>query len=86
MTTISLTQPETIHIEINPEIKNIILHAAQVKMMSISTFIINAAYENAKQTLKEHETLTLSLEEHERLMALLENPPEPNDKLKAAMF
>jgi uncharacterized protein (DUF1778 family) len=52
-------------------------------MKSISTFIINAAY--AKQTLKEHETLTLSLEEHERLMALLENPPEPNDKLKAAM-
>jgi len=53
--------------------------------MSISTFLINAAYENAKQTLKEHETIKLSLEEHERLMALLENPPEPNDKLKAAM-
>ncbi|EDN67805.1 conserved hypothetical protein [Beggiatoa sp. PS] len=85
MTTIPFTQTETIDIEINPEIKKIILRAAQVKMMSMSTFLINAAYENAKQTLKEHETLTLSLEEGERLITLLENPPEPNDKLKAAM-
>jgi len=85
MTTIPFTQTETIDIEINSEIKQIILRAAQVKMMSMSTFLINAAYENAKQTLKEHETLTLSLEEGERLITLLENPPEPNDKLKAAM-
>jgi uncharacterized protein (DUF1778 family) len=54
-------------------------------MMSVSTFFANAAYDNAKQTLQEHETIKLTLKEHERFVALLENPPAPNDKLKAAM-
>ena len=86
MTTISPTQQvDKIEVEINQELQEVIWRAAQLKMMPVSIFLVNAAYESAKQVLKEHETLMLTLEEHERLMALLENPPKPNDKLKAAM-
>jgi uncharacterized protein (DUF1778 family) len=85
MSTMPPTQLKKVDVEITKEINDIILRAAQLKMMPLSTFFINAAYEDAKLVLKEHETLMLTLEEHDRLMMLLENPPKPNDKLKAAM-
>lgn len=85
MSTMPPTQMEKLDLKITKEMNNIILRAAQLKMMPVSTFFVNAAYENAKQVLKEHETLMLTLEEHDHFMALLENPPAPNEKLKAAM-
>jgi uncharacterized protein (DUF1778 family) len=65
------------------EFKEVIVRATQ--MIPINTYLINLAYENAKQVISEYETLRLSNEERDRFMALIDNPPEPTKKAKMAM-
>ncbi|RKZ91810.1 MAG: hypothetical protein DRR19_06220 [Candidatus Parabeggiatoa sp. nov. 1] len=54
-------------------------------MKPVNTYLINLAYDNAKQVNSEYETLRLSNEERDRFMTLLDNPPEPTEKAKMAM-
>jgi uncharacterized protein (DUF1778 family) len=79
------SQVAIISLKMSPEFKEAIVQAAQLKMMSVNAYMINLAYENAKQVISEHETLRLSNEERDRFLALLENPPEPTEKAKMAM-
>jgi len=67
------------------ELKEVIIQAAQLRMMSVNTYLTNLAYDNAKQVISEYETLKLSNEERDRFIALLDNPPEPTEKAKMAM-
>jgi uncharacterized protein (DUF1778 family) len=75
----------TINITTTYEIKNTLAHAAALYQQSITTFLLEAAFEQAKRVLQEHETITLSNAERDRFFALLETSDEPNDSLKAAM-
>ncbi len=74
-----------IDIRMTSEIKQTIIRAAQLSMVSVNTYLINTAYDNAKKVISEHETLMLSNEERDRFLALVDNPPEPTEKAKAAM-
>ncbi len=85
MSTISYNPLTSIDLKMTPEFKEVIIRAAQLKMMSVNTYLINLAYDNAKQVISEYETLKLSNEERDRFMALLDNPPEPTEKAKKAM-
>jgi len=85
MTTISHNPLTSINLRITPEFKEVIVRAAQLKMMSVNAYLINLAYDNAKQVISEYETLRLSNEERDRFIALLDNPPEPTPKAKMAM-
>ena len=75
----------SINLKMTEEFKDVIVRAAQLKMMPVNTYLINLAYDNAKQVISEYETLRLSNEERDRFMALLDNPPEPTEKAKMAM-
>jgi uncharacterized protein (DUF1778 family) len=85
MSTISYNQQASINLKMNPEFKEVIVRAAQLNMMSVNAYLINLAYDNAKQVILEHENLKLSNEERDRFIALLDNPPEPTEKAKMAM-
>ena len=75
----------SINLEMTQEFKEVIVRAAQLKMMSVNSYLTSLAYDNAKQVISEYETLRLSNEERDRFLALLDNPPEPTDKAKTAM-
>jgi uncharacterized protein (DUF1778 family) len=85
MSTISYNQQASINLKMNPEFKEVIVRAAQLNMMSVNAYLINLAYDNAKQVILEHEHLKLSNEERDCFIALLDNPPEPTEKAKMAM-
>jgi uncharacterized protein (DUF1778 family) len=85
MSTISHNPLTSINLKMTEEFKEVIVRAAQLKMMPVNTYLINLAYENAKQVISEYETLRLSNEERDRFMALIDNPPEPTEKAKMAM-
>ncbi|WP_069469759.1 type II toxin-antitoxin system TacA family antitoxin [Candidatus Marithrix sp. Canyon 246] len=85
MSTISYNQQASINLKMNPDFKEVIVRAAQLNMMSVNAYLINLAYDNAKQVILEHENLKLSNEERDRFIALLDNPPEPTEKAKMAM-
>jgi uncharacterized protein (DUF1778 family) len=74
MNTISHNPLANINLEMNQEFKEVIVRAAQLKMMSINAYLINIAYDNAKQVISEYETLRLSNEERDHFMALLDKP------------
>ncbi len=74
-----------INITTTREIKSTLSRAAVLSHQSISAFLLEAAFERANRVLKEYETITLSKEERDRFLALLETSDEPNEVLKAAM-
>lgn len=73
------------HLRVDPDVKRDLERAAEIKKINLTDFTIRCAHEMAIQILKENETIVLSNSERDRFLALLENPPKPNDKLKQAM-
>lgn len=72
-------------LKVKPEQKRDIQRAAELIDENLTEFTIKAAYERAKQIIKQNENIMLTDIERDKFLALLENPPEPNTKLKEAM-
>ena len=76
---------ERMHIRLDAISKQKIERAAAYLNKNISEFVINQAVSAANQVIKEHETVTLTLEDAQIFLDALENPPQPNKKLIAAL-
>ncbi len=68
-----------------PEIRALLRQAAAIRGQSLSDFVLINALEEAERTVREHDVITLSVRDSQRFAALLLNPPEPNEHLRAAM-
>ena len=73
---------DRIDLRVSPEDKKTLEMAAASKRISLSSYIIQAAMENAVSDLERERTINVSKEGWDRLMELLENPPEPTEALK----
>ncbi|GAA5534323.1 DUF1778 domain-containing protein [Deinococcus aluminii] len=69
---------------IDAEKKEAIGAAAAVRGLSISDFVIQAAYSSALTTLEAHRTLQLSTADQQVFVETLMNPPAPNEALRKA--
>lgn len=80
------TQPKTQRIEarLNSEVKDTLLQAAYLRGLSLTDFIVQAALDQALETIQQHATLRLSAEEQAQFLAALNHPPTPNAALLAA--
>ena len=56
--------------------------AAELKQVSLSSYILASSLKHALLDLAENETLLLSNHDRDLIMRVLENPPEPNEALK----
>lgn len=65
-------------------IKKAIQRAAKLSGVDDSTFTMSAAYQSALATIAAHERTLLSSIDHDIFLNALDNPPEPNEKLKQA--
>jgi len=52
---------------------------------TLNQFYVQAALERANDILERERTIALSLQAAAHLFALIEEPPEPNERLKEAM-
>ncbi|EYU16835.1 MULTISPECIES: type II toxin-antitoxin system TacA family antitoxin [Photorhabdus] len=66
------------------EIQEIIQRAADYSGATLSQFLIASAMEKARNVIERTETLHLSMEGADALLAALENPPKANSKLLEA--
>lgn len=57
--------------------------AASAGMPTLNAFILGAAVEKARRILQEDERLHLDAQMTQRLLQVLDNPPEPNENLVA---
>lgn len=59
--------------------------AAGLTGATVNQFLVQSALKEAQAVIDREQTIRLSRRDGERMLALLENPPKPNARLKAAM-
>lgn len=74
-----------IDLRLNQEQKKTLEKAAALMGMSVSSYVLSQSLAAANKDLATHETLVLSDRDRDIFLSLLENPPEPSERLKSAM-
>lgn len=67
-----------------PDVQRQLKRAAELEGRSLSDFVLSAALEAAQLTIQRTETILLTMDEHDRLLEALHNPPPPNEALLRA--
>ena len=62
--------------------KSLLERAAEIKHLSLSSYILSASIKQAELDIAENEMLILSNRDRDLVMSALENPPEPNEALR----
>ena len=62
--------------------KSLLERAAEIKHLSLSSYILSSSIKQAELDRAENEMLILSNRDRDLVMSALENPPEPNEALK----
>jgi uncharacterized protein (DUF1778 family) len=75
---------ERISARLLPEQKRRIELAARINGSSVSGFWVQKADEATRKAIEAHTTWTLTEQDWELFMKALLDPPEPNERLKAA--
>jgi uncharacterized protein (DUF1778 family) len=71
-----------IDIRVPEEIKEVLMTAAKLSGLTLSSYIISVSYKKAEMDLKENENLVLSNRDRDLLLSALNKIEEPNNKLK----
>lgn len=71
-----------IDLRANSNQKSLLERAAELKHISLSSYILSTSLNQAQLDLTENETLVLSNRDRDLVMNLLDNPPEPNEALR----
>jgi uncharacterized protein (DUF1778 family) len=78
-------QIEHFDIEVSYSVKEMLTKAAEIDGCSLTALIVQAAIDKAMKILQSHQEIVLSSSEWDSFIAILENPPAPNARLKAAL-
>ncbi len=73
---------ERIDLRANITQKTLLERAAELKHVSLSSYVLTSSLKQAQADLAENEIIVLSEADRELLMSALENPPLPNEALK----
>ena len=84
-TSIENTQTTKIEINLTQAQKETLEKAASIRCLSLSDYLLEAALNLAEEQPLQPESIILSERDWEIVTAALENPPEPNEALKAAI-
>ena len=71
-------------LRIRPEQKALLLRAVALKDTDLTDFVLRHALRAAKAVVEQADHVRLSSRDSLRVLDLLENPPAPNAKLRAA--
>jgi uncharacterized protein (DUF1778 family) len=69
---------------VTPEQKALFQRAADLSGRSLTDFVVASVQATAEETIRTHQVMQLSARDTERLLAALQNPPPPNEALRAA--
>ncbi len=66
-------------------VKEILQKAADLTGATLNQFIVAAAVKEAQEVINAEQVIYLSSEDADQIFSLIENPPAPNDHLKAVI-
>lgn len=75
---------ERMHFRLPPRIKAAIQQAAALRGVDDSVFTLQAAYQAALETIRDHEQTVLQPDDHAAFLAALDAPPPPTEALREA--
>lgn len=81
----SSTESARINLRTSPEAKALIERAAAIMGSTVSSFMLQNAYEAASRVVTQQEVITLSDRDRDAFLDALDNPPEPTPALIALM-
>lgn len=73
------------NLRVSPEAKAKLVRAAALRHTDLTTFVTQIALREAETVIEQDEVLRLTERDSVRVLDLLENPPKPNAKLRAAI-
>ena len=76
---------EPLHMRIRPEDRSLIDHAAELTGKNRTDFVLDAARLAAQNTLLERTVIPLSAKAYAAFVALLDMPPQPNERLRKSL-
>ncbi|NJM29891.1 MAG: DUF1778 domain-containing protein [Rhizobiales bacterium] len=76
---------ERMHLRVRPEVKARLVRAAALRNTDLTNFVTETALRAADAVIAEAESIRLNERDFKRVLELLENPPKPNAKLRAAI-
>jgi len=76
---------ERMNLRLRREEKAALVRAAALKNTDLTDFVLQPALREAKAVIEEAERIQLSERDSLMVLKLLENPPPPNAKLRAAI-
>jgi uncharacterized protein (DUF1778 family) len=85
MTSHKTTPRNTLNLRIKPEERDLIDMAAKIQGKNRTDFILEAARQAAEETLLDRTIFWVSPEAYAEFLALLDAPPQPNERLRKTM-
>lgn len=73
------------NLRISPEAKARLARAAALRNTDLTSFVTQTALREAEAVIAADESIRLSDRDHRRVMALLDEPPKPNARLRNAI-
>jgi uncharacterized protein (DUF1778 family) len=78
------TRSARLEARISPDALAVVRRAAEIQGRSLSDFVVAAAEEAANRTIQETHLIRLSMEDQQRFVELLLDPPAANPALERA--
>ncbi|GAA6619310.1 DUF1778 domain-containing protein [Scytonema sp. NUACC26] len=85
MSTSSKAKTTQIEITLSEEQKQTLEKAAAIRCLTLSEYLVELAINAATEEIPEPESIVLSEKDWEIFVSAIENPPELNPRLKAAI-
>ena len=81
----AIAKQDRIGARVPREVYETLCRAAELTGATVNQFLVQAALKEAQEVIEREETIRLSPRGWNWLLDLMENPPKPNAKLKAAL-
>ena len=80
-----ITKQDRIGARVPHEVYQTLCRAAELSGATINQFLVQSALKEAQAVIEREQIIRMSARDWSWMLGLLENPPKPNTKLKAAM-
>lgn len=86
MPRLNVAENSRMSFRVDREDKALLMRAAALQNTDLTGFVLTTAMREARAAIEAAETERLSARDSQAVLDLLENPPEPNERLMAAAF
>ena len=80
----ALDDTDRMNIRVKPEVKARLMRAAALRHTDLTSFVTQTALREAEAVIAEADVVKASERDFARILQLLDNPPKPNARLRAA--